>query len=145
MKKESRCGGRPLSTRSTSDLSPNTRHPCDARPDSALVGLGHGEHPNRLGSSSPEMKIEGILQAEELRDYLYQKMRGAKGQVDEVPLGDQKLASTSEVTQLLTGIRDNLARWLNSKKVRDERSSVESFRVVLSRYLADRDRVVASP
>ncbi len=62
------------------------------------LGLATVSIQTASGSSSPEMTIEGILQAEELRDYLYQKMRGAKGQVDEVPLGDQKLDSTSEVT-----------------------------------------------
>jgi putative membrane protein len=30
------------------------------------------------GSATPEMKIEGILQAAELRDFLYMKMRGAR-------------------------------------------------------------------
>ncbi len=108
------------------------------------LGLATVSIQTASGSSSPEMTIEGILQAEELRDYLYQKMRGAKGQVDEVPLGDQKLDSTSEVTQLLRAFATIWLGWLNSKKVRDERSSVASFRVVLSRYLADRDRVVAS-
>src|SRR5688572_25053834 len=36
------------------------------------------------GSSSPEMTIEGILQAEQLRDFLYLKMRGAKAGTDAV-------------------------------------------------------------
>src|SRR4029077_16815114 len=31
------------------------------------------------GSASPEVNIEGILEAETLRDYLYTKMRGARG------------------------------------------------------------------
>jgi uncharacterized membrane protein YdbT with pleckstrin-like domain len=31
------------------------------------------------GSAGPEMSIEGILEAEELRDFLYSKMRGARG------------------------------------------------------------------
>ena len=32
------------------------------------------------GSSSPEMSIEGILEADELRDFLYSQMRGARGE-----------------------------------------------------------------
>ena len=31
------------------------------------------------GNAGPEMSIEGILQADTLRDYLYSKMRGARG------------------------------------------------------------------
>jgi uncharacterized protein len=31
------------------------------------------------GSASPEMNIEGIPEAEQFRDYLYAKMRGARG------------------------------------------------------------------
>src|SRR5215468_1099089 len=31
------------------------------------------------GSATPEMSIEGILEPEKLRDYLYSKMRGARG------------------------------------------------------------------
>jgi uncharacterized membrane protein YdbT with pleckstrin-like domain len=34
------------------------------------------------GSAAPEMVIEGILQADQLRDYLYSQMRGAKGEPD---------------------------------------------------------------
>ncbi len=34
------------------------------------------------GSAGPEMSIEGILEADQLRDYLYRQMRGAKGIVD---------------------------------------------------------------
>ena len=34
------------------------------------------------GSSGPEMAIEGVLQAEQLRDYLYTEMRGSKAEVN---------------------------------------------------------------
>src|SRR5262245_42404314 len=34
------------------------------------------------GSATPEMSIEGLLQAEQLRDYLYTRMRGARGEQD---------------------------------------------------------------
>jgi len=37
------------------------------------------------GSSSPEMTIEGVRNPDALRDYLYEKMRGAKGEA--VPAG----------------------------------------------------------
>ena len=58
------------------------------------------------GSSSPEMTIEGILLAEQLRDFLYLKMRGAKGQqlaADSAaePKGDEALSLLIEIRDLL--------------------------------------------
>src|SRR5438093_6327571 len=41
------------------------------------------------GSASPEMNIEGILEAEKLRDYLYSRMRGARGLDEDVKQGEQ--------------------------------------------------------
>ncbi len=59
------------------------------------------------GSSSPEMKIEGILEASQLRDFLYSKMRGAREDEDadstEAGPGEEALA-------LLHEIRDAVAR-----------------------------------
>ena len=69
------------------------------------------------GSASPEMKIEGVLEAEALRDYLYGQMRGSKrvGEpADDAQLTagseplDQPTADQDEVLELLTSIRDNL-------------------------------------
>ena len=61
------------------------------------------------GSATPEMSIEGILEAEELRDYLYAKMRGARGESDEpnAPTSDDA-QPTDDVSELLTEIRDSL-------------------------------------
>ena len=61
------------------------------------------------GSAGPEMKIEGILEAEQLRDYLYQRMRGAKGEVPDVRETGHSLR-VGTATELLTEIRDNLVR-----------------------------------
>ena len=65
------------------------------------------------GSSGPEMSIEGVLQAEQLRDYLYAEMRGAKGELtsDDVRGADGGAASTGsddEALALLHEIRDAL-------------------------------------
>lgn len=63
------------------------------------------------GSASAEMSIEGVLQADELRDYLYAQMRGARG---ESVTGDAAAAtvtgadSADEPTVLLREIRDAL-------------------------------------
>ena len=67
------------------------------------------------GSSSPEMSIEGILAADQLRDYLYAQMRGAKGirqpqpaaeqpslgSVEPPDAGDEALALLREIRDLL--------------------------------------------
>jgi len=56
------------------------------------------------GSATPEMSIEGILEAEPLRDHLYAKMRGAKGASDET----ESESGQQESLVLLEEIRDSL-------------------------------------
>ena len=51
------------------------------------------------GGASPEMNIEGIREAEKLRDYLYTKMRGARD-VEEHP-EDEALGLLREIRDLL--------------------------------------------
>ena len=70
------------------------------------------------GSAAPEMVIEGILQAEQLRDYLYSQMRGAKGEQvgtevfaadhDQAPIGEQPVDDPA--LELLMEISSNLRR-----------------------------------
>jgi putative membrane protein len=52
------------------------------------------------GGASPEVTIEGILEAEELRDFLYTKMRGAREHHD-VPSEDEALVLLREIRDLL--------------------------------------------
>ena len=54
------------------------------------------------GSSGPEMSVEGILEAEPLRDYLYTKMRGAREhhEVKEQP-HDEALTLLREIRDLI--------------------------------------------
>ncbi len=66
------------------------------------------------GSSTPEMQIQGILEFDALRDFLYMKMRGARG-LDAGALGtgaqaspahdDQSLVLLGEIAQSLGAIR----------------------------------------
>ncbi len=62
------------------------------------------------GGSGPEMRIEGVLAAQQLRDFLYSKMRGAEGE----PAGGEGPESTAEpepaekALELLHEIRDIL-------------------------------------
>ena len=68
------------------------------------------------GSSSPEMKLDGILQASELRDFLYSKMRGAREEESEDAGGEGEGGGESaagpgqEALGLLHEIRDAVAR-----------------------------------
>ena len=48
------------------------------------MGLATVSIQTASGSSNAEMSIEGLLQAEPLRDFLYAKMRGAKGEHEPV-------------------------------------------------------------
>ena len=63
------------------------------------------------GNAAAEMSIEGVLAADELRDYLYGRMRGARG---ETAAGSETAAATvdahpaDEPTILLREIRDSL-------------------------------------
>jgi uncharacterized membrane protein YdbT with pleckstrin-like domain len=64
-------------------------------------------------SSGPEMSIEGILEAEPLRDFLYQQMRGARGETESLKAAsndDVPVENQSNATELLQEIRDNLVR-----------------------------------
>lgn len=61
------------------------------------------------GNATPEMSIDGVLQADALRDYLYREMRGAKGEEIEPASRATDTASTDdEALVLLREIRDGL-------------------------------------
>jgi putative membrane protein len=62
------------------------------------------------GSANPEMSIEGVLEAEKLRDFLYSKMRGARGaETGGVHTEAQKAGEArDEALELLREIRDLL-------------------------------------
>jgi uncharacterized membrane protein YdbT with pleckstrin-like domain len=80
------------------------------------LGLATVSVQTASGSSGPEMSIEGILEADLLRDFLYQEMRGARGERQDA--GNREAAAeASPATQLLIEIRDNLVR-LNAERCR---------------------------
>ena len=63
------------------------------------------------GSAGPEMSIEGILEAEPLRDFLYRRMRGARGETEPSHATSNEgspVEDRSNATDLLQEIRDNL-------------------------------------
>ncbi|WP_202617323.1 PH domain-containing protein [Roseimaritima sediminicola] len=89
------------------------------------------------GSAAPEMKIEGVLEAEALRDYLYGMMRGAResavhGSPDDLTTdaaADPAVMAAAatpggddEVLQLLCSIRDSVRRLADSRGSSAEQS-----------------------
>jgi len=59
------------------------------------------------GSAAPEMSIEGILEVDQLRDHLYSRMRGARGEAEDDGTGDVGQPA-DEALRLLHEIRDEL-------------------------------------
>ena len=80
------------------------------------LGLATLDVQTASGSATPEMSIEGILEAEPLRDYLYTMMRGSRGDVEEL---DSNIDQEDETLKLLTEIRDSM-RQLTAKRVENE-------------------------
>lgn len=87
------------------------------------LGLATVSIQTAAGSATPEISIEGVLEAEALRDYLYTKMRGvrdtargAETAVDAVGRSnvEQPTFRSAEIPDealaLLTDIRDSLRR-----------------------------------
>ena len=94
------------------------------------------------GNAMPEIVLEGITDPDSVRDWLYERMRGAKGVATTGPASAVNSASAvnamqndalvppmllgaseSEVTELLRGIRDNLARMVEKSSGQSETRS----------------------
>lgn len=75
------------------------------------LGLASVAVQTASANSMPEMKIEGVLDADGLRDFLYAKMRGAKGQADAPgdAAGDGGADGPDEALALLVEIRDGVS------------------------------------
>ncbi|MBK7405015.1 MAG: PH domain-containing protein [Phycisphaerales bacterium] len=69
------------------------------------LGLASVAVQTASGNATPEMTIEGVLDAEGLRDFLYARMRGAK---DEHHDGESEGSGDDELLALLTDIRDGV-------------------------------------
>ena len=73
------------------------------------LGLASVAIQTASGSSGAEMTIEGIRNPEELRDYLYAQMRGARG--DDADVSEEDVSGDrpqDEALALLQEIRDEL-------------------------------------
>ncbi len=79
------------------------------------LGLATVSIQTAAGSATPEITIEGVLEAEALRDYLYTKMRGVRDAARPVSADVERPPSSSaavddEALALLVDIRDSLRR-----------------------------------
>ncbi|MGE0758389.1 MAG: PH domain-containing protein [Pirellulaceae bacterium] len=82
------------------------------------MGLATVSIQTASGSATPEMSIEGILDAEALRDFLYMRMRGAREEGSpavERESGGALASPSDEATVLLRDIRDILQRFAVDK------------------------------
>jgi putative membrane protein len=73
------------------------------------LGLATVSIQTAAGSATPEVTIDGVLEAEALRDYLYTKMRGVRDGAQGVA-ATPEAAALDETLVLLTEIRDALRR-----------------------------------
>lgn len=75
------------------------------------MGLATVSVQTASGSATPEMQIEGVLEYEALRDFLYSKMRGAKGGGDDAAVSGTHDAGlgADEPAALLRQIAADLA------------------------------------
>ena len=71
------------------------------------LGIGTVEVQTAAGSSSAEMKIEGLKEYEALRDYLYRHMRGHEHL--QAKTGETTPPADADAVALLAEIRDELA------------------------------------
>jgi putative membrane protein len=71
------------------------------------MGLATVSVQTASGSATPEMSIEGIPEAEALRDYLYAQMRGARGETEPHAAGGEAKPA-DEALALLREVRDGL-------------------------------------
>ena len=78
------------------------------------LGLADIQIQTASGSASAELVIEGFKEFEIIRDFLYARMRGAKGGLSAQPAVEMARAAGSaadgETVALLLGIRDELRR-----------------------------------
>ncbi len=74
------------------------------------LGLADIQIQTAAGSSGAELVIEGFKEFEAIRDFLYTRMRGAKGGPTPVAAPVTSPAADDQTVTLLLGIRDELRR-----------------------------------
>src|SRR3954452_10974620 len=76
------------------------------------LGLADVQIQTASGTAGAELTIEGFHQSEEIRDFLYSRMRGARDKTPQPPpiVSSAAQAGADEMVTLLVGIRDELRR-----------------------------------
>ena len=90
------------------------------------MGLATVSIQTASGSATPEMQIDGILEFEPLRDFLYSKMRGARGLAEPAAppaLAGAPAAPSDEALVLLRSIAADVAVIAGSSSSRKDSSS----------------------
>jgi putative membrane protein len=86
------------------------------------LGIANVSIQTASGSSSPEMVIEGLLDPDGLRDFLYARMRGARGE-HEHHESKPDVSSSDPTLQLLTEIRDGVTALSSRVRTLEENQS----------------------
>ena len=88
------------------------------------MGLAKISLQTASGSSKAEMSIEGVLQAEQLRDFLYSRMRGAKNESNNTKASLNSIVAKPDAspeheraTRALEEIRDALKTLVEKRGV----------------------------
>lgn len=81
------------------------------------LGLARVAVQTASASATPEMTVEGVVDADGLRDFLYQHMRGAKGEAaasgthpPQAPADDEALALLREIRDAMADVRASMER-----------------------------------
>lgn len=95
------------------------------------LGISNVSIQTASGNSMPEIVVEGVHVPDQLRDWLYERMRGAKtGTTERTSSGQIEKSSVTEeadnVTRILQGIRDNLAAIVDQASASKSTSSLPS-------------------
>ncbi|MBX3390237.1 MAG: PH domain-containing protein [Phycisphaeraceae bacterium] len=74
------------------------------------LGLSTIDVQTAAGGTGPQMHIEGVREADGLRDFLYERMRGAKGHLEATPREAEPPLATDESLALLRELRGSIDR-----------------------------------
>jgi membrane protein YdbS with pleckstrin-like domain len=86
------------------------------------LGLADVEIQTASGSATAEMTIEGFVEFEKIRDFLYRRMRGAKSPGEGRPPAANRSPMNDAVVPLLEAIRDELRAARESMEKADDRT-----------------------
>ncbi|MBQ91336.1 MAG: hypothetical protein CL441_07995 [Acidimicrobiaceae bacterium] len=87
------------------------------------LGLGRVQLQTASGSAKAEMVIEGLLEYEEVRNYLYDRMRGARGGATSTPSLPTATASADELAAVATALEATTRELAALRRLIESRAS----------------------